>query len=257
MITIALLEKKRIKRNLYARALQSMEQLQLVAEAKNVTKLIDALKVTPADVVLYCWDTAEEKDIKPLQQLQKAHPTVKVLVLITSYSFDMVFQLLQLKNSGLLEENAKNNQLEKAILKLSKKGFYYEPRLLTQKRITTYHNSIKVQEERSILFQFTPKQKEIIGDLLAQKTTKEIQDKHCITESTLRKHYREIIRITKTKTIKAALIEILCAFPDKAKLWGIKCLLALCTLCNSIDGMDDNQLEEAEYKIPYKWQLAA
>ena len=59
MITIALLEKKRIKRDLYARALQSMEQLQLVAEAKNVTKLIDTLKVTPVEVVLYCWDTTE------------------------------------------------------------------------------------------------------------------------------------------------------------------------------------------------------
>ena len=246
MVTLALLEKKGIKRTLYSRALQQMEHIQLMVVAKNVDKLITVLKITPVDVVLYCWDTTIHKEVTPLEQLLKAHPQVKVLVLLTNFSFELVFKLLQFKNCGYLEEQAKGNQLQNAIGQLMKKNYYFESNLISQKRIKKHQEAIKVEEERKLAFQFTKKQKEIISDLLEHKTTEEICIKHAIAKSTLRKHYRNILQITGTKTIKAALIEIITNLSDKAKLWSIQCLVALCVLCNGYDFCDENGVEEIE-----------
>ena len=247
MVPIALLEKKKLKKSMYASALRQIKTINLVVEAKKVDTLIEALRVTPVSMVLYCWDPIVDKDTKPLAQLQKAHPQVKVLVLFTRFSFELVFQLLQFKNFGYIEENAKPKQLEKAIKQLLKKGYYYEPNMVTQKRIATHQAATKEKEERKE-FAFTPKQKEIIRDLLAHKTTKQICDTHCIEVSTLRKHYRNILQITETKTMKDALIEILRNVSNSIKLWGIQCLVILCTLCNNIYLDDDNFFENIEGK---------
>ncbi|MEI7508445.1 MAG: hypothetical protein WCJ62_03170 [Flavobacterium sp.] len=252
MVTIALLEKKGIKRSLYSCALQQMEHTQLVVATKNVDKLMAALTITPVDMVLYCWDTTIDKEITPLERLLKAQPKVKVLLLFTSFSFEIVFKLLQFKNCGYLEEQAKGNQLQNAIQQLMKKNYYFEPNLISQKRIIKHQETIKVQEESKLAFQFTNKQKEIITDMLAQKTTEEICIQHAIAESTLRKHYRDILRITQTKTMKAALIEIIANLSDKTKLWSIKCLVALCVLCSVPDIGDENDFEvndERNYRL--------
>ena len=65
------------------------------------------------------------------------------------------------------------------------------------------------------------------------------------------------MNITQTKTIKAALIEIIFSMPDMAKQWGFKCLLVLWLLCNGIDFSDDNTYEDVEGSTTtYEWQKA-
>ncbi len=253
MKKIALLEKKELKRTLYAAALNQLENINVVVEAKNLEDVLIHLTETKVDLLLYCWDNEMEANLKPIEQLQKACPTLKVLLLATHINFATVFKLLQFKNCGYMLEASTNQQLHKAITELVAEGKYFEDDLVTPEKLTAYLENHIEKDLSEYLSQFSEKQQQIIIDVLTKKSQQEICVNNEITASTLRKHYEKIRSITQTKSTLSAVIEIMHQTTNMAKKWGFKCFLILFLLCNSVDFSDDNSFEDSESGASYEW----
>ena len=256
MKKIALLEKKELKRTFYATALNQLENIDVVVEAKNLEDLLIHLTETKVDLILYCWDNEVEKNLKPLEQLQKACPKIKILLLATHINMGIIFKLLQFKNCGYILEESTSQQLHKAITELLAEGSYFEPDLVTPEKLAAYLTDDDEKDVSEYLTQFTEKQKEIIIDVLTKKSSQEICVKNEITASTLRKHYEKIRDVTQTKSTQSAVVEIVLNTTNLAKKWGFKCLVTLFLLCNGIDFSDDNAFEDVESGTSYEWMKA-
>lgn len=246
MISIAVVEEKDFKRESYTLSLNQFKKFNVVIQAKNKEELQTQLAHTAVDIVVYCWNSSFESDFEPLDQLQTAFPTIKMLLFATTFESKDLYKVMQRKFFGYLNEDATSIKLKKAIVSLQNKGCFFEPQVLYQWKAEFDSKQVATSYKKPLIIKLTTRERILIADFFSEMSMEEISNKHCISITTVNTHRRNILKKTNSKKIVGALRVIITNQILTLKQLGFHCLLGYCLLGNGIDYSDDSNTDEPD-----------
>ena len=126
MIKVALAQDQLLFRNGIRMIIDRMTDIELVHEADNVQKLFKLMnKEGPPDVALVDLKMPYAIDVELLEGIRKKYPDLKVLVFMMQTNYTLINIIKELGGSGYLLRDTNAKQLETAINKVYRAGFYF------------------------------------------------------------------------------------------------------------------------------------
>jgi DNA-binding NarL/FixJ family response regulator len=154
-----------------AHALASEAKLMLVGEAEDGLSVLSIVKTTEVDVVLLDLKMPKMDGIEVTKWLHANYPNIKVLML-TSYDEPyFILHLLKMGANGYLLKNADPMEISKAIIGVHRHGFFFNEVVTVTmlNKVTTQHKHVDPNSDA-----LTPREKEVLRLICAEKTTTEI-----------------------------------------------------------------------------------
>lgn len=176
LIKIAIAEDQNIVRRGFCELINSFEKFEIVAEAGNGKELIDrlkALKELPEIVVLDV-SMPEMNGYDTLVAIKKLWPDMKVLILTMFNNEYTIIRMIRNKANGYLLKNSDPEELEKALLSISKSNFYHS-------ELVSSH-FFHIMHGTAILPDISEKEKQFLTYIHTDLTYKEIAKKMNATE---------------------------------------------------------------------------
>ena len=167
--------------------------VQIVGDAANGMQMFSAISELKPDIVLLDinmpgMDTGETLSIL------KSKGT-KPLILTTAADEDVILVALKAGARGYLSESTTAHNLIKAIDSISKGEIWVERKMVNRIVEGELNGDPPIKEQRNhSKEQLTPREKEILALLKEGYTNKEIAEKLCISEKTVKSHLNNIFR---------------------------------------------------------------
>lgn len=193
-IKIILAEDKALMRKSLIALLKEYPNFEIIGEASNGKDLLNLLKDLEPDIVLLDIEMPVMNGIEALKIIRTRFPEVKVIVLSIHNDLVYVRNSLALGARGYLAKDCLPEQLERAILDISKKGFYLEDGVSKDLlHDTAYSQNISTGKQT-----FSSRELEVLKELCRGKTEKEIALMLNISHHTV--HFHRMNIYTKTNT---------------------------------------------------------
>lgn len=189
MIKVAIADDHTLVRKSLSLLLSTAENIRVVAEASNGIELLEVLKSTPVDTLLLDLQMPGMDGFETAKQVNELYPGIKILVL-TMIDDDNTIRRIIDHVDGFFTKNADPEELENAILKLEKSGFYFEQSLA---EIISRLQDTEASNKETGIIEFSKREKEIISLTAKELSNKEIADKLHISKRTVERH-KEIMR---------------------------------------------------------------
>jgi len=126
IIRIALVDDHELFRKGMAAILNANENLEVISEAGNGHDFLQGLaEGNPPDVVLLDLEMPVMNGLQTLTQLRKQMPDIKVILLTMHSDEKFVLHFMESGANGYLLKDSKPQEVEAAILKVAKSGFYF------------------------------------------------------------------------------------------------------------------------------------
>jgi DNA-binding NarL/FixJ family response regulator len=166
------------------------DKFEVVFDVPNGLELLRKLEVYTIDILLLDLEMPVMDGFETLTLLRKSHPEIKCLMLSYFNETDFIVRSIQLNAKGFLPKNATVEQLEKAIMCVSEKGYYFDDAL---------KHIIPKKEKNNFLF--TNKETAVIRMACSGKTNKEIAESLGISIKTVENHRSSIFEKAEIKNI--------------------------------------------------------
>jgi len=249
MIRIAIQSELEMRRVSYAVLLQQYSEFEVVFQAKNNEELASKIAKNPVDVVLYCWDSANEIDFDAFDQWSKKHLGLTVLIVTQEY-YPRAFQNVIDRNfMGYFRENSSVDDLKKALCQLPNTGCYHEEVLFTDHK-KNVRNGILLTDPRAAL---TQKQLEILDSLFSDMTNEEVAIKHGLKTETVKSRRRNILEITESRSMLGACRFLVEQGVIKIDRLIVKFLLIFFLLGSGLDFSDERFSDDYDSTSSYEW----
>ncbi|MBS1567801.1 MAG: response regulator transcription factor [Flavobacteriales bacterium] len=192
MIRLALADDQRLFRKGMAMLLRDMAGAQVVLECANGAELLNALKDTPADIVLLDLQMPVLDGRKTLAHLQKDHPLVKVIILSTHDEEPVIAELMGMGANGYMLKSAEPDEIDTAIRAVAQSGFYLNDTvdrvmlhgLVKKKQVHAAFNTVDPLSEREV---------EVLRGICKELTTAEIGMQLFISPRTVDFHRNNLL----------------------------------------------------------------
>jgi DNA-binding NarL/FixJ family response regulator len=175
--------------------LQQQPEIQVVGEAKDGkegTELADSLK---PDVILMDVQMPVVNGIQATQAVREKSPDVRIIMLTVSEEDEDLFSAIKAGARGYLVKNIEPEQLIKAI-QLVMKGESVIPHTMASKVLTEFSRIARKAETPSDSGSkpLTPREREILQLLGQGGSNKEIANRLCLSEQTVKIHLKNILK---------------------------------------------------------------
>ncbi|HTO16218.1 MAG TPA: response regulator transcription factor [Edaphocola sp.] len=205
MIKIAIADDHALVRKSLSLLLSTTQDIRVVAEASNGLELLKVLKNTAVDIVLLDIQMPEMDGFETAKQLNKLFPKLKILVLTMLYDSDTINKVIEYVD-GFYTKNTNPEELENAILKLEKSGFYFEQSLAeTISKLEETSSFIKEIEK----IELSSREKEIIILTAKELSNKEIADQLFISKRTVERHKENLRANLDTRNFTSVIMHAL------------------------------------------------
>jgi DNA-binding NarL/FixJ family response regulator len=197
--------------------LNDVDEIQIVTTCNEKIHLIEMLKSTPVNVLLFNIHNLSTSVLNLITQLNISFPKMKILVLSILNTEEVILKSIKAGAKGFLSKESDKNELVEAIYTL-RNGHDYYSKSITHLLLNKYINKIKSNDkDQGVDIQsLSSRQIEILklwGDGFANK---DIADKLFISVRTVESHKNHIMQKLNLKTtidmvkfaIKNNLIEI-------------------------------------------------
>lgn len=199
MIKIGLVDDHKLFRKSVAALINTFDNMEVVLEAENGKQLLSALPSISLDIIVLDIQMPEMDGVQTCKMLRKKYPAVKVLIVSQLSNREMVLQMMELGAHGFFTKNTEPDQLEKAILNLDSKGFYFDQELGAVIRDAMVWQKNNITGMEHVFGLITDREMEIIRLACREKSSGEIADTLNITVRTVETHRKRIMEKTKTK----------------------------------------------------------
>jgi DNA-binding NarL/FixJ family response regulator len=151
--------------------LEKMAGIEVVAEAGDGREALELTKRHLPNVVLMDVAIPGLNGLETLARITKEFSAVKVIILSMHAHEEYVLRALRAGSSGYLVKDAAAVELELAIRAVTRGEIYLSPRI-SKLVINSYLE--RLEDERSLREELTPRQREIVQLIAEGKSTKEI-----------------------------------------------------------------------------------
>jgi DNA-binding NarL/FixJ family response regulator len=165
--------------------LETLPDVQVVAEASDGREAVHMVKTTQPNVVLMDITMPGLNGLEATKRLVKEVPESNVLILSMHKSEEYVWQALRAGAAGYLLKDADVAELALAIKAVTRGETYLSPPISTHV-IREYLQ--RVGGEETVLERLTPRQREILQLIAEGHTTKAIAQRLCLSVKTIETH---------------------------------------------------------------------
>jgi DNA-binding NarL/FixJ family response regulator len=170
--------------------LQSLEGVDVVAEASDGRAVLSLVEAHHPDVVLMDVAMPEMNGLEATARVVKEFPTVRVIILSMHANEEYVLQALRVGAMGYVLKDSGVSELELALRAISKGETYLSP-AVSKHVVADYVR--RAGGETSPLDQLTPRQREILQLLVKGQTTKKIAEALFISVKTVETHRAQLM----------------------------------------------------------------
>jgi len=170
--------------------LQSLEGVQVVAEASHGREAVSLAAIHQPDVVLMDISMPELNGLEAAAQIASDSPNTRVIVLSMHTSEEYVLRALRAGAAGYLIKDAGTAELETAVRVVARGDTYLSP-AVSKPVVAEYLRRVSGQD--SPLEQLTPRQREVLQLLAEGHSTHTIAQKLSISAKTVEAHRAQIM----------------------------------------------------------------
>jgi DNA-binding NarL/FixJ family response regulator len=178
--------------------LEGMPGVRVVAEASNGREALRLVESHRPDLALMDIAMSELNGLEATTRISREHPQTKVIILSMHANEEYVLQSLKAGASGYLLKDAYTNELEMAIIAVSRGETYLSPPV-SKHVIAGYmrrvgdSKSLEDLAPLGMLERLTPRQREILQLIAEGHTTQEIAAKLNISVKTAETHRTQLM----------------------------------------------------------------
>jgi len=184
IIKVAIADDHKIFRKGVILSLRPYSNIKFVLEAENGEELLKGIEAADPDVVLMDLRMPGKDGIEATKTISKIYPKIKVLVLSMYEDERFVYHLMENGANGYLLKNAEPNEIRRAIMEVSEKGYYlnnFVNRILLKKS----HSRQKLAPSLNSEITLSPKEKDVLRFICMEFTAQEIAQKMEISPRTV------------------------------------------------------------------------
>lgn len=170
--------------------LQSLEDIEVVAEAGDGREAVRLVALHQPDIVLMDIAMPEMNGLEATARIKKEFPHVRVIILSMHTNEEYVYQALRAGAMGYLLKDGGTSELELAIRAIAQGETYLSP-TVSKHVITDYMRRVSTDSNPSE--QLTPRQREILQLIAEGKSTKEIAEILYISVKTVETHRMQLM----------------------------------------------------------------
>jgi DNA-binding NarL/FixJ family response regulator len=165
--------------------IQSIEAIEVVAEAGDGQEALRLVELHRPDIVLMDIAMPIVNGLEATAQMTKDFPQVHVVILSMYANEEYVYQALRAGAKGYVLKDSGTSELELALQAIARGETYLSP---TVSKYVVEDYVRRVASEPNPLEQLTPRQREILQLIAEGKSTKEIADRLYISTKTVETH---------------------------------------------------------------------
>lgn len=196
---IGLVDDHRLFRKSLALLIDAINGTEVVLQAGNGKELLEQLDTVPVDLVLLDIQMPEMDGYETCKQLRKHYPEIKILIISQLTTKESIHKVMELGANGFFSKDAEPEKLEKAILDIRAKDYFFDDDLasvireaiLWEKRLPAHLLSSPVA--------ISHREMEVIKLACKEMSSFEIADKLCINVRTVETHRKRIMEKTGSK----------------------------------------------------------
>ncbi|RLQ84949.1 response regulator transcription factor [Planomicrobium sp. Y74] len=200
-IKILLIDAQPLLREGLKRALETEEDIKIVAEGDNGEELIPLFDQYLPDIVIMDTNLPQKNGIEAVQELTSHYPEANVLMFSVSADPSLVIQSFKKGSRGYMLKEMDISSIVKAVKVVNEGGFYVHPKV-TGDFIAEY-NHLKKQEENAVFYQtvvrrpfhlLTRREAEVMQMLAEGNSNKNIGEILSMSDKTVKNHVSSILR---------------------------------------------------------------
>lgn len=195
-IRILLVDDHALVRAGFRSLIESLEDIEIVAEASDGREAIKLTEIYQPDVVLMDIAMPNLNGLDATAKILKGFPKVRVLILSMHFNEEYVLQALKLGASGYLIKAADSGELKMALKEIASGGTYLSPSV-SKHLIEDYRKRIQgdtVTGKTTIYKQLTSRQREILQLVAEGRKSREIALDLGISQKTVETHRKNIMK---------------------------------------------------------------
>jgi two-component system nitrate/nitrite response regulator NarL len=169
--------------------LKKQENIEVVATANNGKEVIDYISINPVDIAVLDINMPEMDGVETTSFITNSFPNTKVLILSMYDTDDYIGELLDAGCSGYILKNKGQEELVKALVRISQGEHYYGEKVL-QRILDVRKNSKKKITQLPITL--TSREKDVLKLIARGLTASQIAKELCIEETTVNTHSRNM-----------------------------------------------------------------
>ncbi len=169
---------------------------QVIAQAANGQVGLALVETLKPDIVLMDVDMPVMNGLEATLQIKRHHKSVKVIVLTMHDEPALIKRMMEIGADGFLLKNADRSEFVDALARVAAGKTYFSSdaaqAVISGKRATT--NTYQVGEESLLLSTLSERELEILKEVAAGFTNKEIADKLFISHRTVDAHRTNVMK---------------------------------------------------------------
>ena len=199
-IKIGLADDEELFRRGIAFILERESDFEVIFEAEDGQKLLDALEVANPlpDIVLTDLKMPTLNGIEATREVVKKYPSVKVIALTSYNTRAFIANMVDIGAAAFLVKNSNPKTVKHTIREVMKRGFYYNYQVMQ-----IIHDELQGASHRTVINadELTSREKEVLQLICSQLTTQEIADKLFISPRTVEGHRNNLLHKTGSKNV--------------------------------------------------------
>jgi DNA-binding NarL/FixJ family response regulator len=195
-IGVAIIDDQHLFRQSLAMLIQTVDELEFIADAANGKAFLDILPgiKEKVNVILVDLDMPVMNGVELNRIIQQEHPEIKVVILSVHAEDRILAQMIDAGASAYLAKNCDKDELILAIQTVYKAGYYMNPAtikaLQNSSHIKNMHRQPNNIDESQLL---TPREKQVLYLICQEFTNAEIAKKLYISTRTVEGHRNNLL----------------------------------------------------------------
>ena len=185
-IRILIVDDHAVVRKGLVMVLRQEPDFEVVGEAANGRKGLEAAKSLNPDIILVDLVMPEMDGQEMALTLRKSHPNIKIMMLTGTEVDDRVYDLVAAGIEGYVLKNIEPGELVRAIRSIANGEAYLHPDVM--KKVLT-----QLQPQHAPAISLTPRELEVLEWMSTPNTYKQIALQLSVSEETVRSHAKNIL----------------------------------------------------------------
>lgn len=170
--------------------LDSAQDIDVVGEKEDLTRIEDTLGELAPDVVLLDLELGDIHGVEALRQLRSAAPSMQVIIYTSHDEEDRIIQAAELGIDGYLLKGCPAEEIIDAVRSVNDGGTALEASVASK---LMNHMNKRSSRSRETPIQFSKRELQVLDLLAAGRKNRDIGEKLFISESTVKFHVHAIL----------------------------------------------------------------
>jgi len=189
-VRIVIADRQPIFRDGLRRLLETDPSLKIVGQTGGGATTVSLVRDLKADILLLGLESAERESPSLLHALAADETTARTILLTDCVQRDDVTRALQLGARGLIPKDSTPEVLFESIRCVMNGGFWVGRDRVADTTLSV--RKLELDRRRSRAFGLTKREMEIVRDVIAGYTNREIAERSAISENTVKSHLAHI-----------------------------------------------------------------